>query len=442
MKKSMYATVAVAILFAVASCEKNEDPVYPTHSVTVQLLYPDRFEPHNGVEVSLGDYRSQTDAAGIATFAVTAGNYTASAFEQREDEFGKFSLNASTNITITEGWADTDTVKLSYTVSESSNKIIIKELYFGGCPKDDGNGSFNYGAYLILYNNSDDPANLKYLTVATTIPSNGNATNNFLSSGVLSYEAEKWLPAGFGVFYFPGDVTLAPGEQLVVALNSAINNTITYSQSINFARPEYYAVYDPESGYDHPLNYPAPAQEIPVSHYLKAIRLTGVTSNAYILSVNSPALFIFTPPAGSSPVEVANDASRLTTHGASASQAVLKVPVDWVVDAVEVFNNPNLATSAKRLTLNVDGGWVGHNNTLGRSVYRNVNKVATEAIPENAGKLVYSYSLGTADLENGSTDPSGIDAEASIKNGARIIYSETNNSTNDFHQRIKASLRN
>ncbi len=42
---------------------------------------------------------------------------------------------------------------------------------------------------------------------------------------------------------------------------------------------------------------------------------------------------------------------------------------------------------------------------------------------------------------DGSTDPSGIDAEASLKNGARIIYQDTNNSTNDFHQRKQASLR-
>ena len=84
-------------------------------------------------------------------------------------------------------------------------------------------------------------------------------------------------------------------------------------------------------------------------------------------------------------------------------------------------------------------------NKYGYSSYRNVDKEATEAIAENSGKLVYNYSLGTLNMigvENGSTDPSGIDAEASIKNGARIVYQDTNNSTNDFHQRRKASLKN
>jgi hypothetical protein len=71
-----------------------------------------------------------------------------------------------------------------------------------------------------------------------------------------------------------------------------------------------------------------------------------------------------------------------------------------------------------------------------------VDKTATEAISSNTGKLVYSYSGGTTDLTDGTTDASGIDAEASIKNGAHIIYLDTNSSTTDFHQRKVASLRN
>jgi hypothetical protein len=95
------------------------------------------------------------------------------------------------------------------------------------------------------------------------------------------------------------------------------------------------------------------------------------------------------------------------------------------------------STSAKRLTAPVDAGYIAFTNYQGYTLYRNVDKEATEAIPGNAGKLVYNYNLATED----TTDPSGIDAEASIKAGARIIYQDTNNSTNDFHVRSRASLR-
>ena len=76
-------------------------------------------------------------------------------------------------------------------------------------------------------------------------------------------------------------------------------------------------------------------------------------------------------------------------------------------------------------------------NRHGHTLYRNVDQQATEALEENAGKLVYNYQLGV----DGSTDPSSIDAEASLKNGAHIIYQDTNNSTNDFHERQRCSLK-
>jgi hypothetical protein len=449
-RKGLHTMVAAALLGGVFSC--NPPTEYPTYNVRVQLIYPDGFAPSADVEVSLGTYKALSNASGLAVFKVNAGIYDASASEQHEDAYYKYSLNANkSGINVNNSWVETEVVELEYVLSsipqvdEGSTaprgRVIVKELYNGGCPKDDGSGTFNNGAYIILYNNSNGVANLKDLTVATTIPSNGHVTNNFLSNGELSYAAEGWVPAGFGVFYFPEEVALEPGKQLVIALNSAIDNTQTYSQAINFANADYYAVYDPESGYNNANYYPTPAQEIPASHYLKAVRFANVTSNAYIVSINSPALFLFTPPEGSSVRDVATDVNRLTTHGSSASQAALKVPVEWVIDAVEVFANTSLATSNKRLTPNVDGGWIGLTSAQGYTLYRNVDQVATEAIASNAGKLVYSYTLGTDDLDNGSTDPSGIDAEASIRNGARIIYKETNNSTFDFHQRKRASLR-
>jgi hypothetical protein len=115
--------------------------------------------------------------------------------------------------------------------------------------------------------------------------------------------------------------------------------------------------------------------------------------------------------------------------------------VDWVKDGIEVFNASAMDKNNKRFLSSVDAGYVVFTNKLGYSIYRNVDKEATEALAENQGKLVYDYAGGTADLENGSTDPSGIDAEASIAKGAHIIYKDTNNSTNDFHQRKVASIK-
>jgi len=106
------------------------------------------------------------------------------------------------------------------------------------------------------------------------------------------------------------------------------------------------------------------------------------------------------------------------------------------LDGVEVYTTAS-TKNTKRMTADIDAGYVSLTNKLGHALYRNVDQKATEALPENKGKLVYSYALGV----ESSTDPSGIDAEASMKNGAHIIFKDTNNSTDDFHERVKCSLR-
>ena len=182
-------------------------------------------------------------------------------------------------------------------------------------------------------------------------------------------------------------------------------------------------------------NYPAPSEVISTSHYLKG--MAWGLGTAWVLSQLSPAYFIFHSTDGTVLKDFVDNKDNEDNYGGYTSQNRKKVPVDWVIDGIEVFQTGK-AGQKKRLTASVDAGYVNLTNKQGHTLYRNVDKDATEALAENAGKIVYNYSLGF----DGSTDPSGIDAEASIKNGARIIYKDTNNSTNDFHERVKSSLRN
>ena len=156
------------------------------------------------------------------------------------------------------------------------------------------------------------------------------------------------------------------------------------------------------------------------------------------MSNSSPALFVFQTQ-GITPAAFAEDADNLWYDGGTVSDinAAIKVPNEWIIDAIEVYQTAKINDSKKRFTSDIDAGYVGLTNQLGHVLYRNVDKEATEALSENAGKLVYNYTLGVDD----STDPNGIDAEASIKNGAHIIFKDTNNSTNDFHERQKCSLK-
>ncbi|MCR5679842.1 MAG: DUF4876 domain-containing protein [Prevotella sp.] len=320
---------------------------------------------------------------------------------------------------------------------QNADQIIIKELYNGGCKRDDGT-DFQYDKCIILYNNCPQQAVVNNLCFAVGTPYNGEAnTKNYTADGDLVYESEGFTPAQNGIWYYPHSLVIEPWSQVVISCMGSIDNTQTVSQSVNYANPDYYCMYDPESGYANTAYYPTPSAVIPASHYLQCVKYGQ--GNAWMLSVMSPALFIYQPQ-GTTPAEHANNAdNQWCSPGESLTpvNACIKVPNEWIIDGIEVFNAAKREESKKRLTADIDAGYVYLTNKMGHTLYRNVDKEETESLPENAGKLVYNYALGV----DGSTDPSGIDAEASIKLGAHIVYMDTNNSTVDFHERQKCSLR-
>lgn len=432
------------------SCKEDDGDVYKTLSVTVELKAPTGVtDPFTGIIVKLSSgaasFEQTTDASGKATFAVPVGIYEATA-TQTASVGGVASVYnwSESQIAVTNEWG-TAGYKGGYTggttglvsltpKSSKTSQIIIKEVFTGGTPKDDGSGPFAYDKYVVLYNNSGTTANLGNLCLAMIPPFNAQATNPYYGTdGKLLYESESWIPAVQAYWYFQKNVTVEPGKQIVIALNNAVNNTVTYSKSINFDNAAYFCTYDIEK-FTNTSSYVTPAASIPTSNYLKTEKYA--TANAWAISITSPGVFIFDPQ-GTTPTAFAADASA--THAATASYTSKKVPVSWIVDGVEAYLLNNTANQ-KRFTASVDAGYVYHINGQGYSIYRNVDKEATEAIAANSGKLVYGYTRGTVTI-GGTTDPSGIDAEASIKKGARIVYKDSNNSTNDFHLRNQASLR-
>lgn len=441
MKQYLHYLLALILIGTFYSCDDDEKTV-TLKTITVQLIYPDDavFTASSGVTVtatsSTSEFTEETDESGKVTFSIPIGIYEISATDDGHSDGGKsyFYNGLKSNVTVTSDTDESEIIEIELTES-SGSQIVIKEVFVGGTPTDDGSGVFYYDRYIILYNNSDESAALGNLCLATIAPYNAQASNAYYNdAGALSYESEGWIPAAQAIWYFQEDVTIEPYAQIVIATANAVDNTVTYSHSINFDNAEYYCTYDIEK-FSHTSTYVSPAASIPTSHYLKAE--TYGAGTAWSLSSSSPGLFIF-DTGDTSPSAFAADASLTDVVGAYTSQMV---STDWVVDGVEgyLLNNAN---NKKRFTASIDAGYVYHLNSQGYSIYRNVDQKATEALEENAGKLVYNYSLGTEDIDEGSTDSSGIDAEASIANGAHIVYQDTNNSSNDFHLRQTASLRN
>lgn len=447
--KKIFGILTFVCLFVCAGCMDHLDDVrdYETLTVRVKLSYPPQstYGARAGVTVKMTNsannavFEAQTDDEGVATFHIVSGLYAASVSDKRIAEGVITLFNGMLANTKLSAVNAGEPLVIDLQASTLS-QLVIKEFYFGGCPTNDGAKNFFYDKYVILYNNSEMDAPLENVCLAMTYPYGSTGANYDIVDGKLLYDLgdDSWMPAAAAFWTFgPTSAVVAPGGQVVVAFNSANKNTATYFNSVDLDDPSYYVTYDP-SNYDNASYHPAPSSNIPTSHYLSIPLKIGL-GNAWALSNTSPGFFVFAPPSGTDLVAFAQNPDNQDLYHNQKAGARFKIPLKWVLDGVEVFQAAK--TNNKRLLATVDAGSVALKNAMGYTVYRNVDVEATEAIEGNAGKLVYGYSYGTADLAEGSTDPSDIDAEASIRNGARIIYKDSNNSTEDFHMRRQASLR-
>lgn len=412
--------VALAALISVHSCS-GEDPL-PMVPVDIRLVADGYSEADlKDLTVTLKDYVSaeltgKTDEKGVAHFSVPAGVYNVTVSVVKEDDNGRLLINGHHEQFIVDPAkvdSKTGTLQdvLKLTITRQRAMVIIKEIYNGGCQKNDGSGIFQMDKCIILYNNSDIPAKLSNLCIGMSDPYNAEAfSHNYLSGDALAYAHEDWIPAVNGVWYFQSPLTIAPYSEVVVNIHGAIDNTQTYANSINYANANYYCMYDPEtasadgSKYNNTRYYPAPAEVIPTSQYLKAVKYGQ--GNGWPLSAKSPAIFLFQTE-GTTPAEYGANSQHLVYPATKQGDPVfasLRVPRAWVLDAVEVFNAQKLGDSKKRLTPDLDNGYATLTSGQGHALVRRIDERAT------------STAKGT-------------------------VYTDTNNSTVDFQEVEHCSLK-
>lgn len=405
--KTISKILAILMLVGLMACHNDEPAAYDVEQVRVQLTGEGAAQQGIGVRLtdSKGmEFVQMTDAQGVATFQVPVGIYQATVSWVGEivDGWRTIYNGALSNLVVRRNNPLSVTLPLTRATSSS---IIIRELYVGGCQKDDGSGWFYRDKYVIIANNSGQRVTLPGLCLGICTPYNSYGINkNYDESDHLNYENEGFVPAASAFWYFQSDeVVFEPWEQKVIALNGAIDHTLAYSNSVNLAQPQYYCTFDIEH-YTSTSAYPSPSEVIPTSHYLKAVRYGDQMESAWPLSSTSPAMFIFTPPAGMTPLEFGNDASNVWYDEGRAlpTFACRKVPVENILDGIEVFSDA-WDENAKRLTGSVDVGYVYMTARQGHSLERRIDVAET--------------------ARQGQT-----------------VYQDTNNSTADFVQREHASL--
>ena len=405
-KKNILTYLFLVMLTLLTSCSYDEK--INTYNVEVQLSEAVADVPVVMTNATGSTATAMTDGSGTARFTLPAGIYSVSASKVTDDAYFRHVCDGSlADIAIGSG---TTTVALPVTVTamQTANPILIKELYVGGCQKNDGSGKFAKDKCIILYNNSSEPVSLNNMGFGMIEPYNAEAnTHSFLNGGKLDYADADWVPAINGVWFFQDGCVIEPYSQLVVNVHGAIDNTRTYTNSVNYANAAYYCMYDVEATssdggkYINTSYYPSPADVISTSHYLKAVKYGK--GNAWPMSQTSPAVVLFRTE-DITPKAYAEEAANIiypTGKEGNIVYACLKLPRRWVIDAVEVYNTTALANCKKRLTSDLDAGYAPLTGGYGHSLIRKVETT--------------------------------VDGHA--------IYQDTNNSSNDFYEADNCSLR-
>ena len=399
MKRLIY---ILSIVLAAVSCAdiRHVNPYEEgLYVLTVTTDWPEGSFERSGAEVRVEDmntgsrYVSKTGTEGLATFTLPNGLYRVTL----SGRSGSDVFNASADKIAVSG-SDL-TLRLKLSISKAGS-IVIKELYCGGCKKLPQEGDYQADQYFILHNNDYQVQYLDGICFGTLSPYNSTGSNPWVSE---DGQLPDFVPIIQAVWQFPGDgddFPLQPGEDAVVCLRGAIDHAAQYPLSVNLNKPDYFVCYN-STYFNNTAYHPAPGNLISQDRYLDVVIKTG-KANAYTMSLSSPAMVLFRAK-GMSIQDFVLVPENVTPVPGSAVDNVVKVPYEWVLDALEVFDGSS-ASNQKRLDASVDAGYVLQTDTfLGRSLMRHV------------------------------------DEEASATAGYEIL-ADTNNSLNDFYETEKQSL--
>jgi hypothetical protein len=403
MKRILY----ILTIVLTASCAGTKDPYEGSlHLLSVTALYPAGYEGFDlegsdamVEEINTGSrYTTLTDASGSFAMTLPDGIYRVNI----SGRSGSDVFNGAADKVVLSG-ADLN-LKLPLSYSKAGS-IVIKEIYCGGCKKLPQEGDYQGDQYFILHNNDYNVQYLDSLCFGTLSPNNATASNPWVSKDPATGESifPDFLPIIQAVWQFPGDgddFPLQPGEDAVICLRGAIDHSLQYPLSVNLNKPDYFVCYN-LTYFWNTQYHPAPGNLISEDRIIDVVIKTG-QANAYTFSLSSPTLVLWKAK-GMTIQEFVSIQDNITPVPGSSIDNVVKVPYEWVYDAVEVFDARS-ANNSKRLAPSADAGYALQTDVfLGHSLIRHVDK------------------------------------EASAASGYEVL-TDTNNSLNDFYESEKQSL--
>lgn len=375
---------------------ENSDKITPiTVKVNLEVVV-DNLESVTGLTLKFDNYdedlhySKEVVTGSIEVKDIIPGIYTISASGTAIDTDGnEYYVNGSVvNKALYKGEQDLDLSAKGLKVSP----LVFKEIYYAGVFKN-----YFQDQFYEIYNNSGSVINLDGIYFADLYPT--SATTKLPNWEDATVDGDNYVYAN-RVWRFPGkgtDYPLQPGESCIIA-QYAINHTLVEGLTPDSPVDNSVAEFDFCMDNSKYPNQPA----VDMLHVFYRGKAEKGTVAQYLTPVKGGAFVIFEVPEGEEWDPV--DDPTLQANEVNKSILYAKIPIDYVMDAVECVDNES-KVNAKRVPGVLDAGctWVGATyNGLG--IYRRQ-----------------------------SVDASGNPIQR--ENGA-YLYQDTNNSTDDFVREV------
>ncbi len=382
MKKYLYLLAIVFTGLPLFSCLKEGAGLF---NFAVTVSYPAGYIPDDlsNVKVSMVNIitgrldTARTDISGVAVLSLEEGTYTLSAsIKSVEFAFNGIKENVIIN-----------PLKLSLSMGLEAvalkGGLVFKEIFYTGSKTP---AATNYYAdqFHEIYNNSDDVIYLDGLCMGVLEALSANASVWVKPGGGL----RDTIPITFQTWMWPGtgtDYPLAPRTSIVIAqdgINHKSDPLGNATSPVDLGSANW-ETYISTSNKD---------TDTPGVPNLICIYTTAVMMVDWVCAVSGSAVVIFRLPTGLDYSTFVNNPANLKTKpGSSATTQYLQIDKAWVIDAVEeVQADPT--KQFKRLPTSLDAGKVFCSGSyVGKSIRRKVEKII-------GGKIIYK------DTNNSSED--------------------------------------
>ena len=382
------------LLGLLSSCAEKHEVVVLSVSVTVER--PEAYANISIDSVSItarniytGDeHASVTNAAGEASVTLEEGEYTftAAAVKQVSATVGGSAALTEVRLVGSHENVSVNSRHTAFAISLQASALkpeggwVIKEVYHRGGKTKEGGKSYWRHHFFELYNNSNVTLYADGLSLSETQLNGASSTNGIFSAGELrdtTFVRTLYAIPGSGSTY-----PVAPGRSLLIASQPIDHRGYALPElDLSDADFQWYD-YTPNAG--QAIDVPEVPNLIKYYSYSLTIWVPTVQGNTAWLIAKIPNL--------SDAYVAANTDKRPMAHIPTNYVTSVKIANEHILDAVECTGGDGF--NGKMLAATIDAGTVASGATYsGKSIRRKVK----ERTPEG-----------------------------------RLIYQDTNNSTNDF----------